>query len=325
MPARPPAYGSCRLSGRIRPPGRRTTIVCTEPWDTGDYEMNQQLSDTNIAFVGAGSMAEAIVRGLVTKRLADPRRITVINRANRDRLMELSEKYGVEPALEADKKDAAVAAADVIVLAMKPKDAVAALNNLKPHLSPRQLIVSVIAGLSIASIQHVLGRLPVVRTMPNTSCSVGLGATGFASSPEVTAAQEALAAAMFESVGIICKVEEPLLDVVTGLSGSGPAYVYLMMEQMIRAGVESGLDAENAKALTVQTVLGAAEMVRSTGEEPGELRRKVTSPNGTTQAALELLDREGFPSAVRRAVLRAAERARELGAETDPARKPPSA
>lgn len=287
--------------------------------------MKRELSATNIVFVGAGSMAEAIIRGLVTHRLADPRRITVFNRSNQERLLELKGKYGVNAVLEAEKKDAAVAAADVIVLAMKPKDAVSALNGLRPHLSQRQLIVSVIAGLSVASIQHALGPLPVVRTMPNTSCSIGRGATGFTASPEVTEEQEALATAIFESVGIICKVEEPLLDVVTGLSGSGPAYVYLMMEHMILAGIEGGLDAQQAKALTVQTVLGAAEMVKTTGEEPGELRRKVTSPNGTTQAALELLERESFPSAVRRAVLRAAERARELGAETDPLRKPPSA
>ncbi|WP_314002804.1 pyrroline-5-carboxylate reductase [uncultured Paenibacillus sp.] len=273
------------------------------------------VADMRFCFYGAGSMAEAIVRGLLGEGLARPERIGVINRSNVDRLSELREQYGVEaPSGEADK-NRLLAEADVIFLCMKPKDADAALRGLSALVSEKQLLVSVIAGLSTATIGKLIGKpVAIVRTMPNTSSTIGLGATGLCCNAFVTASQQATAEALFRAVGITTVVEEPLIDAVTGLSGSGPAYIYYVMEAMIEAGMRLGLSPEASQELTVQTVLGAASMVKATGEAPAELRRKVTSPGGTTQAAVELLNDRQVSETLVRAVLRAAERAGELGA-----------
>ena len=269
-----------------------------------------------ICFIGAGSMAEAVVRGLIGERRVQPGLITVTNRANLARLDELGNAYGVRAARDEASRLQAVAEADIVVLAMKPKDVAAAVAALKPAFHPGQLIVSVIAGLSIETIAAMLlPDMPVVRTMPNTSSMIGLGATGISYSVDVTVRQRELAREMFESIGVVCEVEEQLLDIVTGVSGSGPAYIYYVMEAMIAGGVRGGLDEATARALTLQTVRGAAEMVRQTGEEPAVLRAKVTSPNGTTQAALELMTAAGVDRSIAGAVTRAAERAGELGTE----------
>ena len=273
-----------------------------------------KLADVNITFFGAGSMAEAILRGLVEAKLTEPSRITVLNRQNAQRLRELSQAYGVIPAIEDNHKLDALRTADIIVLGMKPKDAAAAIGSLRQLLRPEQLIVSVIAGLSISTIHHLLDRpQSVVRTMPNTSSTIGLGATGISFSESVTDAQRELSLAIFDAVGMSVVVDEPLIEAVNGVSGSGPAYIYFMMEAMIDAGVQLGLSREAATALTIQTVRGAGEMVKLTGEDPAELRRKVTSPNGTTFAALEVMRQFGFEEGMNKAILRCAERAREMG------------
>lgn len=268
----------------------------------------------DVFFLGAGSMAEALLRGIVQAGLLPPDRLTVANRHNVDRLRELRDRYGVRIAADEADKRLALERADLVVLGMKPKDAAQAVAGLKPVLREEQLVVSVIAGLSISTIQGLLGRKqPVARTMPNTSSTIGLGATGIAFSPEVDAVGRERTLALFRAVGLAAVVEERLLDAVTAVSGSGPAYLYYMMEAMIEAGVRLGLSPGTARELTVQTVRGAAEMVRLTGEDPAELRRRVTSPNGTTQAAIETLERHGFREAVGRAMARCAARAGELG------------
>jgi pyrroline-5-carboxylate reductase len=270
----------------------------------------------NLCFYGAGSMAEAILRGLVNSKLTDPNHITVTNRQNVDRLVQLERQYGIVPAATEASKNAALSSAQVIILGMKPKDSANAIKALQPFLRPEQLLVSAIAGLSISTIQQLLGRpQPIARTMPNTSSTIGLGATGICYSESVTPKQRELTVSMFNAVGITTVVDEPLIEAVNGVSGSGPAYVYYLMEAMIDAGVQLGLTPEAAKDLTVQTVRGAAEMVCSTGENPGDLRRKVTSPNGTTQAAIETLELFSFQEGMNKAILRCAERAREMGEE----------
>ncbi|MFC5531805.1 pyrroline-5-carboxylate reductase [Cohnella yongneupensis] len=275
---------------------------------------NNKLSQVSITFFGAGSMAEAILRGLVEVKLTEPSKITVVNRQNAERLRGLSEAYGVVPAIEDNQKLDALKNADVILLGMKPKDAASAIASLRPLLRPEQLIISVIAGLSIATMHQLLDRpQPVVRTMPNTSSTIGLGATGISFSETVSETQRALSLAIFDAVGMSVVVDEPLIEAVNGVSGSGPAYIYFMMEAMIDAGVQLGLSREAATALTAQTVRGAGEMVKLTGEDPSELRRKVTSPNGTTFAALELMRQFGFQEGMNKAILRCAERAREMG------------
>ncbi|MEX1030624.1 MAG: pyrroline-5-carboxylate reductase [Paenibacillaceae bacterium] len=272
------------------------------------------LTEKNICFIGAGSMSEAIVRGLTKQNRLNPNQITMTNRGNQERLSQLNKAYGVSGAVDEHQRKQAISTADIIVLAMKPKDAADAIRMYHTSLQTNQLLISVIAGLSIASIEKLAGlSLPIVRSMPNTSSTIGLGATGISYSNGVSTEQKRLARDIFESTGIVCEVEEAALDIVTGVSGSGPAYIYYVMEAMIAGGVSGGLNESTARLLTVQTVLGAANMVLQTEENPADLRKKVTSPGGTTQAALELMSANGVSEHITNAVLRAAERAGELG------------
>ena len=281
----------------------------------GGHNMNAALKKQKICFVGAGSMAEAIIRGLIEQKKARADHIFVVNRHNQNRLEELRKKYGVQTNPDSKIKNKFIADADILVLAMKPKDVEAALQQLQPLLKKDQLLISVIAGLTMKTISSILNvEVPIARTMPNTSSTIGLGATGISFSNHINPEQQELALEIFQSIGIVSIVEEEKLDIVTGLSGSGPAYIYYMIESMINAGVEGGLTEDTAKELAVQTVLGAANMVKMTKEEPAILRQKVTSPGGTTQAAIEMLDQNHFSETVKKAVLRAAERAGEMGA-----------
>ena len=276
--------------------------------------MAQPLASSRICFVGAGSIAEAILRGLIGRGMADPQRISVLNRQNAARLDYLAETYRIRTSVDPVEKEKFVREADIVILAMKPKDAGESLRTIRGLLNDAQLIVSVVAGLSTETIRKLLGfPAKIARTMPNTSSTIGEGATGVAFTDNVEPERRELALELFRAVGIVFPVEEQKLDIVTGVSGSGPAYVYYLMEAMIAAGVAGGLPEDVARKLTVQTVLGAARMVETTGEMPEQLRRNVTSPNGTTQAAIETLDRFQFREGVTRAVLRAAERAREIG------------
>jgi pyrroline-5-carboxylate reductase len=276
--------------------------------------MNHTLSTARLAFVGAGSMAEATIRGILEKKIAAPEQLYVMNRSDQAKLDRIHTQYGVNVTNQIEQRNSYIQQADVIILCMKPKDVETTFVDLKPLLHDGQLLISVIAGLSIAKIETLLNtRMPIVRTMPNTSSSIGLGVTGMSFSDTTQEHHKRLAVSMFEAVGIVSVVEESKLDLVTGVSGSGPAYVYYFMEAMTRAGIEGGLSEEDARKLTLQTVLGAASMVQATQENPAELRRKVTSPNGSTQAALEVLDKYQFTDGIVRAIFRSAERAKEMG------------
>lgn len=269
---------------------------------------------STICFYGAGSMAEAIVRGLIHNKIVDGNHISMFNRSNQERLTELQAKYGVQVGYDEPAKHKLLESASIIVLAMKPKDAGEAIKKIAPLLHEGQCIVSLIAGLSISTIQALTGgSIPVVRTMPNTSSSIGLGATGLSFSPEVNPTTTEQILAIFGAVGTVTVIPEEQLEILTGVSGSGPAYIYYMMEAMITAGIEGGLTPEQARQLTVQTVKGAAEMMAQTGEDPAKLRKDITSPNGSTQAAIEVLDQGHFTSTVKSAVHRSAERSREMG------------
>ncbi|MFC5448146.1 pyrroline-5-carboxylate reductase [Paenibacillus aestuarii] len=276
--------------------------------------MSNLLSQVKIAFVGAGSMAEAIFRGLIERKVASPQQLYVMNRANQERMEQLRAQYGVHTTNDAQTREAYIREADVVVLCMKPKDVETSFQDLKPLFREEQLLISVIAGLTTDKIERLLAtRMPIVRTMPNTSSTIGLGATGMCFSSTVTPANQQLAIDMFEAVGIVSVIEEDKMEILTGVSGSGPAYVYYLMEAMTKAGIEGGLTEETARELTLQTVLGAANMVKLTGEDPAELRRKVTSPNGATHASIQVLDQYDFGEAVSRAVARSGERSKEMG------------
>ncbi|MFH0071099.1 pyrroline-5-carboxylate reductase, partial [Peribacillus sp. NPDC056705] len=224
---------------------------------------NRPLIDKEITFYGAGSMAEAIVRGLISRSVVLPEHITMLNRSNADRLVELSGRYGVRISNNEPAKIEILKSSPVIVLAMKPKDAAKALKELGPLLSPDQLIISVIAGLSIYTTHTLLGNeQPLARTMPNTSASIGLGSTGISFSKGISDEHRQLVLTLFEAVGNVTVIEEERMDILTGISGSGPAYFYYMMEAMTAAGIRGGLTPEQSHDLTLQTILGAARMVQ---------------------------------------------------------------
>lgn len=278
-------------------------------------QMNEQsFSNMNLCFYGAGSMAEAIVRGLLDQQLVSKKKISMLNRSNKERQQELHMRYGIQTAMQGNTNEQYLREADIIFLAMKPKDAVQALRALKPFIQANQLLISVIAGLSISGIQQMLGQdIAVVRAMPNTSSTIGLGATGISYSQQVTEQQQYITETIFQSIGIHVVIEEAMQNAVTSVSGSGPAYFYYVMETMIKGAQAAGFTLDQAKDLVVQTALGAAQMVQATNENPAELRKKVTSPNGTTEAALKVMADQQLDKAILAGIARCAERAAEIG------------
>ncbi|MCL6520815.1 MAG: pyrroline-5-carboxylate reductase [Firmicutes bacterium] len=281
-----------------------------EPEEEAVGRTTPGLESIRLGLVGAGEMAEALLAGLVGGGRLRPERILVNNRSNRARLEHLAAHWGVR----ATREKAALAEADLLVLAVKPADAAEALAQLRPHVREGAALVSVVAGLPTEAILARLGReLPVVRAMPNTPSRVGEGATALAAGRLAGPRELALARQLFAGVGRVVEVGEEALDAVTGLSGSGPAYVFLLLEALIAAGVKEGLEYGVARELALQTVFGAAKMALERGEDPARLREEVTSPNGTTMAGLAALEQRGFRQALEAAVGRAAARARELG------------
>ncbi len=264
-----------------------------------------------IGFVGAGNMAAAMIRGLLSERVVEPDQLWATNRSNDVRLQGLRERYGVS--VTRSKREL-VDASSVLILAVKPRDMGDVLAELAGLVSGR-LVISVAAGIPLRTLESALGDAVVIRAMPNTSAAVQESATALAAGASVTDAHLAMAETIFRAVGDVITVDEELLDVVTGLSGSGPAYVYRLIEAMIHAGTELGLEAPLARRLAIQTLVGAARMLEESSEDPGELRRRVTSPGGTTMAGLRALEDRGFASAIREAIGRAAMRARELADE----------
>lgn len=262
-------------------------------------------------FVGAGNICESMVKGLLSTGLVRPGDIRVSNRSNEERLNFLRNYYGIVPVT--DKKTAA-SQADVIILAMKPQDIFPALQELSGSIQKNQLVISVLAGIPTSLIEDGLGiEVAVVRAMPNTSCAVLESATGLSEGRYTAPQQLNLAEEMFRMVGEVVIVEERLLDAVTGLSGSGPAYIYYLVEAMEKAGEAAGIPRELARPLVLKTLLGAAKMLMETGEQPEVLRRQVTSPNGTTMAGINELNKGNFQTTVRKAILRATHRSQELG------------
>lgn len=268
--------------------------------------------DLTVGLIGAGNMADALIRGLLGRGVVPPARLWVTNRSNTARLEALRERFGVRITRE---KRALTAAASLLILAVKPRDMAHLLDELRGLVHADHLVISVAAGIPLATIERALPDAPVIRAMPNTSAAVQESATVLAAGTRANDAHLSDAEVIFRAVGDVAVVDEALLDVVTALSGSGPAYVYHLIEAMILAGRALGLDGELARRLAVQTLVGAARMLAETSEDPGELRRRVTSPGGTTMAALQTLEARGFARSVREAVDRAAQRSRELAGE----------
>ena len=264
-----------------------------------------------IAFLGGGNMATSLVGGLVES--GHPPAAIVVSEPVAEKRRDLVERFAV--GVTADNREAA-AASDVVVLAVKPQDMAEVVTGAAGAMRERgPLVVSIAAGTRIGRILEWLGYpAPVVRTMPNTPALLGCGATALFANEAVTDEQRGAAETILESAGIALWVDdEGLLDAVTAVSGSGPAYYFLLMEHMIRTGERLGLTASQARALTLQTALGAARMALESGRAPEELRVGVTSPGGTTSRALDLFREGGFGELVERALTGARDRSRELG------------
>lgn len=263
-------------------------------------------------FLGAGKMATALVRGMIRAGTATPERIAASDPVEPARAA-LAAETGV--AVFGSNLEV-VARSDVVVLAVKPQSLTAVLAEVAPAVTADHLVVSIAAGVSMATLAAGLGPEPrrLVRVMPNTPALVGEGASGYCLGPHARPDDEAVVASCLGAVGRAFRVPENLLDAVTGLSGSGPAFVYLMIEALSDGGVRVGLPRDVATALAAQTVLGGARMVLETGLHPGVLKDQVTSPGGTTIAGLHALERGGLRAALIDAVEAAAKRSAELAA-----------
>lgn len=266
-----------------------------------------------VAFVGAGSMAEAIMAGMVNKEFLSSEQIFVTNKENEDRLKELTIKYGVKTSQD---KETVLRDADIVMFATKPYDLESAIDDVKEYVTEDQLMVSVIAGISTDFIKEKIGKdVAVIRSMPNTSATIGYSATAIAKGTFATDKDIALAEELFAAIGTVSVVEEDQMHIVTGISGSGPAYIYYLVEAMEQAAMNHGLDQATAKQLITQTVIGAGHMLEQAREPVATLRENVTSPNGTTAAGLDTLTSYDFAKAVESCVANATKRSRELGSD----------
>ena len=263
----------------------------------------------SLGFIGGGNMASAILKGTVGRGQLSAQRVWVCDLLT-ERREQLEAELGVNTTGQLPEL---LTRCEAIVLCVKPQQMEAVLEAVAPHVRSGQVFISIAAGVPLAKFSSALGTgVRLIRVMPNTPALVGEGAAGVAAGPGASAEDLAGVLALFAAVGTAAEVTEAQLDAVTAISGSGPAYCFRMMEVMIDAGVEMGLSREVASELTLQTFLGAARLALGSEESPAALRERVTSPGGTTQAALETFEREGLPAALRAGILRAAERSREL-------------
>lgn len=258
----------------------------------------------SLVLVGGGRMGEALLAGLLSSGWAKADELAVVEKVD-SRRAELAERFqGVSVLADPPASEGAV-------VAVKPNDVEAACRALTQVGTGR--VLSIAAGVPLAKLEAWLGGVPVVRAMPNTPALVGAGAAAVAPGTHAGEGDLDWAASLLGAVGTVVRVPEPLLDAVTGLSGSGPAYVFLVAEALIEAGVLAGLPRDASRELALQTLLGAARMLTETGEGPEALRAAVTSPGGTTAAGLQVLEDRGVRAALLAAVAAATERSRQLG------------
>lgn len=263
-----------------------------------------------IGFLGAGRMATAMARGWCAAGLIEPAQVLAS-----DPLPAAAQAFRTETGMACVQDNREVVRhAEVLLLAVKPQSAQALFQEIKPVVTHQQLLVSIITGVSLRQMAEALGtERRVIRVMPNTPCLVGASASAFTPGDKATPEDAALVERLLGAVGRALRVPEALLDAVTGLSGSGPAFVYVMIEALSDGGVRMGLPRDVATLLAAQTVLGAAKMVLETGDHPGRLKDAVASPGGTTIAGLHALERGGVRAALMDAVEAATRRASELG------------
>ena len=263
---------------------------------------------SKIAFIGSGSMARAIISGLVRTGTAGED-ILVVNPNNPKSCAEVRALYGTVSA-----PAEGLAEAETVVVAVKPQSVPAACPAYAPHIRPGALVVSIMAGIPTAAVEAALPQARVVRVMPNLALAVGCGASGVAPGKTASEADVERVIGIFSAGGAAVAVEESRIDDVAALSGSGAAYIYYMVEKLRDAAAEAGLAPETAAMLAGQTLIGAARQLELEGEPPEELRRRITSRKGTTEAAINALDEHGFGEAVRACYEANKRRSRELSA-----------
>ena len=266
--------------------------------------------EQRIGFVGTGQMARALARGFVQSQLLSG-----------DQLVAHDPFASATDEFQRQHQDASIVAnngevvanADIIIIAVKPQSMPQVLAEIKDHISANSLIISIAAGVKLKTLCSRLASERIVRVMPNTPCLVGQGAAGFSLAAGATTDDSRVVSQLLSSVGLAFELKESLLDAVTGLSGSGPAYIYTVIEALSDGGVQAGLPRNVATQLAAQTVRGAAEMVLQSDDHPGQLKDRVTSPGGTTIAGLAVLEARAVRSAFIDAVQNATTRAAELG------------
>ncbi|MEK6759912.1 MAG: pyrroline-5-carboxylate reductase [Deltaproteobacteria bacterium] len=278
------------------------------------------LTKKTIGFLGAGNLAEALIKGLLVSKSVSPAQITASDTVA-SRLAHLAEEYEIKVC---NRNFEVAAASDILFITVKPHDVPALLREIAPEIGKGTLLISAAAGVTTSAIGDVLrgaglARLPaLIRAMPNTPAIVREAMTGLYAGAGATRSELKLASAVFESVGKVAVIDdEDLLNPVTGLSGSGPAYVFLFMEALTEAGVKAGLSEADSKLLAIQTTLGAARLAMESDKTLPELRRMVSSPGGTTIEGLKKLEEAGFKAAVIGAVEAATKRAGELSKPSD--------
>ncbi|HET6978280.1 MAG TPA: pyrroline-5-carboxylate reductase [Pyrinomonadaceae bacterium] len=268
------------------------------------------LSNCRLAFIGCGVMAEAIIAGLLRKKLVGPEQISG-SHPRQARREEMHVKYGIE--MFEHNRDA-VTDSSIVVLAVKPQRLHRVLEELKGSLVKEQLIVSIVAGAKIETIAEALLHASVVRTMPNTPAQIGEGVTAWTASPEVNETQENQVCAMLEALGKAVRVEnERQIDMATALSATGPTYIFLVMEALIDAGVHMGFSRHVAEELVHQTMLGSVLFARESHKHPAELRNMVTSPGGTSAEAIYQMEKGSLRTVMSKAVWSAFQKAESLG------------
>ena len=263
----------------------------------------------SVAIIGIGAMGRALATGMLAAGWVPDQLSLAIRRP--DQVEELRTQTGVSVGLDARL---AAAGREVIVVAVKPRDVSMLLDSLGSAITIEQVVLSIAAGVTTSTYEKALGEVPVVRAMPNTPALVGEGVTGIAAGRFATEADVAKTRIVLEAVGSVRVMDESLLDAVTAVSGTGPAYVFLLAETLTEAAVREGLPRDVAESFVHQTIRGAGHLLTQTGQGPSELRSQVTSPGGTTAAAMHILEERGFRAVVEDAVRAAAQRARELGA-----------
>jgi pyrroline-5-carboxylate reductase len=273
-------------------------------------DQTQLLEGKTIGFIGAGNMAEAIIKGLVSRGVVSPQRL-VASDVLAERRAYIADTYRV--AVEGDNR-LLVEKADVLILAVKPQVTAPVLQFAGAGMGPDKLLISIVAGVPVAAIAALVAAgTRIIRTIPNTPLMVMAGAVAIAADSPALPADFALARRIFDACGRTVMIEEKLMDAATGLSGSGPAYVFLMIEALADGGVKAGLTREVALTLAAQTLLGAARMCLTSGRHPGQLKDMVTSPGGTTIAGIHALEAGGLRAALMNAVEAATRRSQELG------------